>query len=285
MGLKVPLTSQKGDQMTDSLGAWSNAPLAYALAEVRTERLADINTFQPKLAGRFRDEYPLQRIMNTVKLLVTGSQVVIEPDQDTAWEFATTDNRTAVILRPNGLVLHATDYVGGSGPFLARLHRAVNVFAEEVPSVYINRLGLRFIDFVLPREGEVPEDYVDRRLNPDLKLAHQAECNMATSLAIYRMKSGQQLTLRYSRAFGKPEMPPDLGSLSLDPSHHMKPGRVKGDQPTAVLDTDCHRTFVPVERLDPAGVQKEFASIYEISFDTFMTAITDHAKKVWGATT
>lgn len=271
--------------MTDSLGAWSNAPLAYALAEIRTERLADINTFQPVLAGRFRDEYPLQRTMNTVKLLATGSQLVIEPDQDTAWEFATTDNRTAVILRPNGLVLHATDYVGGSEPFLARLHRAVSVFAEVVPSVYINRLGLRFIDFVLPREGEIPEDYVDRRLNPDLGLAHQqAVCDMATSLAIYRMKSGLQLTLRYTRALGKPEMPPDLGSLSLNPSHLMKPGHVKDSQPTAVLDTDCHRTFVTVDRLDPIRVQQEFASIYKISFDTFMKAITDHAKKVWGAT-
>lgn len=269
--------------MTDSLGAWGNAPLAYALAEIRTERLADIGAFQPKLAGRFRDEYPLQRIMNTVKLLATEGQLVIEPGQDTAWEFATTDNRTAVILRPNGLVLHATDYVGGSKPFLERIHRAISVFAEEVPSVYINRLGLRFIDFILPSEGEVPENYVDPQLNPVLKLPHKSECNMATSLAIYHVESGQQLTLRYTRALGKPEMPPDLGSLSLNPSHLMKPGHVKKNQPTAVLDTDCHRTYAPVVRLDPTLVQHEFASIYEVSFDTFVAAISNHAKKVWGA--
>jgi len=268
--------------MGDSLGAWGNAPLAYALAEVRTERLADLKNYQPKIAGRLRDEYPVQRASQAVKLVATGTQLVIEPDQDTAWEFATPDNRTAVILRPNGLVLHATAYID-SRDFLARLQRAVGVFAQEIPSIYVNRLGLRYIDFVLPREGEEPEAYVDRRLNPDLGLTKEASSITATSLAIYRMKSGEQLTLRYIRARGKPEMPPDLGMLSLDPSPLMKATDMKDDQPTAVLDTDCSRTYAPVERLDPGRVQEEFALIYEISFDAFMAAITDHAQNVWGA--
>lgn len=268
--------------MTDSLGAWGNAPLAYALAEVRTERLADIKNYQPKIAGRLRDEYPIQRTMQAAKLLATGSQIVIEPDQDTAWEFATPDNRTAVILRPNGLVVHATTYID-SRDFLGRLERAVRVFAEDVPSVYVNRLGLRYIDFVLPQEGEQPDAYVDRRLNPDLGLTKRASGITATSLAIYHMESGHQLTLRYVRAPGKPEMPPDLGTLSLDPSPLMKSTGVKDDQPTALLDTDCNLTYTPVDRLDPARVQQEFAKIYQVSFDAFMAAITDHARNVWGA--
>lgn len=268
--------------MTASLGAWGNAPLAYVLAEVRTERLADIKNYHPKVAGRFRDEYPVQRTMHGAKLVATGTQLVIEQDQDMAWEFATPDNRTAVILRPNGLVLHATAYID-SVDFLARLQRAVSVFAEEVPLVYINRLGMRYIDFVVPREGEDPEAYVDRRLNPDLGLTKQANGVTATSLATYRMDSGQQLTLRYVRAHGKPEMPPDLGMLSLDPSPLMKSGGVKDDQLTAILDTDCNLKYAPVVRLNPAQVQEQFASIHEVSFNAFMTAITDYARKVWGA--
>src|SRR2546426_12214873 len=99
--------------MTDSLGAWSNAPLVYALAEVRTERLADIKNYQAKFAGRLRDDgYPIQRTLQSAKLVASGTHVIFEPEQDAAvWEFATPDNKTAVMLRANGLVLHATHYV------------------------------------------------------------------------------------------------------------------------------------------------------------------------------
>ena len=108
--------------MANTLGAWGNAPLAYVLAEVRTELIADIKDYHPKLAGRLRDEYPIQRTMHAVRFVATGSQLLTEPEQDPAWEFATPDNRTAVILRTNGVVLHATAYKD-SRDFLASATR------------------------------------------------------------------------------------------------------------------------------------------------------------------
>jgi uncharacterized protein (TIGR04255 family) len=270
--------------MLDSLGAWSNAPLAYALAEVRTERLADIKNYQPNIAGKLRENYPIQKTMHATRLVATGAQIIVEADQDTAWEFATPDNKVAVILRPNGLVLHATAYED-SATFLKQLDDVVDVVASEVPAVYVNRLGLRYIDFVLPSSGEEPEAYVDRRLNPALQLLDSKEEVNATSLAVYRMKSGETLSLRYIRARGKPELPPDLGMLSLDPSRLMLPGIVKDSQPTALLDIDCNFTYTPVVRLDPTRAKEQFRLIYKISFNAFTSAITEHAKTVWGAKT
>ena len=272
-----------GEHVADSLGEWSNAPLVYVLAEVRTERLADVKEYQAKFAGRLRDAgYPIQRTMHAAKLVATGARVIFEPEQDAAWEFATPDNRTAVMLRPNGLVLHATAYKD-TAEFLERLEKVTKVFGDEIPSVYVNRLGLRYIDFVLPREGEAPEAYVDARLNPDLGVSKIPGGITATSLAIYPLKHGRQLSVRYTRARGKPEMPPDLGMLSLFPSPLMNPPSIDEQKPTAVLDTDCNLTYSPVERLDFGRVKKEFASMYDDIFTAFMTAITDHARRVWGA--
>lgn len=268
--------------MPDSLGAWTNAPLAYALAEVRTERLADLKTYQPKLAGRLREHYPLQRTMQTAKLVATGMQLLVEAEQDPAWEFASPDNRTALVLRPNGLVLHATAY-RDSLTFLGELDRAVKVFAEEVPSVFVARLGLRYVDFVLPRQGESPEDYVDRRLNPDLGLSDAPGDTNTTSLGVYRMPGGSVLSLRYVRARGKPDLPPDLGVLSLGPSPLMQSGVVSDKQPTALLDFDCNITYERVLRLDPGKLRDQFSAIYDVTFGAFIASITDHARKVWGA--
>ncbi len=269
--------------MTDRLGAWSNAPLAYALAEVRTERLSDIEEYQPKLAGRLRESYPIQRTTKTMNVISSRTQLVVEPSPDTAWEYATPDNRVAVILRANGLVLHATRYED-SRTFLTQLDDVVEAFAEEVPSVYVNRLGLRYIDFVLPRRGEVPEDYVDERLNPDLGLSDKTERVTTTSMSVYQMAPDIVLNLRYTRAHGQPELPPDLGVLSLDKSPLMTDG-VPDGRPTAVLDVDCQHTHAPIQRLEPGLESDRFASVYKISFDAFMIAITDHARKVWGART
>lgn len=268
--------------MAASMGAWSNAPLAYVLAEVRTELLADIKTYQPQLAGKFRDEYPIQRTMHAARLVATGTQLLSETAQDVAWEFATPDNQIAVIVRQHGLVLHATTYKD-SPDFLGRLQRAVKVIAEVVPSVYINRLGLRYVDFVLPRKGEEPEAYVDRRLNPDLGLFKKAGSPIVTSLAIYPVERGQ-LTLRYVRGQGKPVLPPDLGQPSLDPSPLMKPGLVEDTMPTAILDTDRILACSPVERIDADRVRQYFDLMRNDIAEAFKAAITDHARNVWGAT-
>lgn len=267
--------------MTDRLGAWTNAPLAYTLAEVRTERLADIEDYQPKLAGKLRDTYPIQRTMKTVNVITSGGQLVSEPSSDTAWEFATPDNRVAVMLRVNGLVLHATRYLD-SKTFLTQLGKVVEALEKEVPSVYVNRLGLRYIDFVIPSRGEDPEAYVDGRLNPDIGLSDVAERVTTASLSVYQMRSGAVLNLRYTRARGKPELPPDLSVLSLDKSPPMTE-KVAKTRPTAVLDIDCHQPYSPVKRLNTSREIDRFVSLREISSNAFTTAITDHARKEWGA--
>lgn len=267
----------------ETLGEWSNAPLVYVLAELRTERIADVKAYQAKFGERLRElGYPIQRTMHAAKLVATGHQMIFEPEQDAIWEFATPDNRTAVMLRSNGLVLHATAYKH-EVEFLTHLHAAIAVLAEEIPSVYINRIGLRYVDFVLPGKGEEPETYVDARLFPNLGLAKETSDVTSTSVAMYSMGKGRQLTLRYTRGCGKPELPPDLGMLSLDPSPLMNPSNVDSKSATAVIDTDCNLTYSPVEKMDAAKVQAQFESIYGDVFLAFNKAITGHARKVWGA--
>lgn len=269
--------------MTSSLGAWSNAPLAYVLAEVRTELVSNLKDYQPKIGGLFRGEYPVQRTMHVTRLVATENQLVVEPGNDAtmAWEFATPDNRIAVILRTTGIVLHATTYID-SKDFLSRLQRAIALVTKEVPSLYLSRLGLRYIDFILPQNNEAPEDYVDSRLNPDLGLSDRTGGAAATtSLAIYPVEGGN-LTFRYIRSPGKPELPPDLKNISLSPSGPMKWQPESESQITAVLDTDCVFTCSPV-KLDPKRVREQFDLMHRDVSRAFKTAITDHARNVWGA--
>ena len=258
----------------------ATAPLAYALAEVRTERLADIENYQPKLAGKLREAYPIQRTTKSMNIVSSGNQLVVQPSADTAWEYATPDNKIAVSVRTNGLVFHATRYTD-SRTFFDQLNHVVCVFTNEIPSIYANRLGLRYIDFVIPKKGDVPESYVNDRLNPDLGLSAVREGVTSTSGSIYQITDDTVLHVRYTRARGQPELPPDLSGLLLENSPLMTTVLDK-DFPTGVLDIDCHHNYKPVQKIDAARVREQFQFIYNKSFDAFEAAITKHARKEWG---
>lgn len=268
--------------MSESLGAWTNAPLAYVLAEVRTEQLADLKEYKSKLSAVFRSEYPIQRAMHSAKFVATNTGLQqVESDDQSAWEFATPDNYTGLILRPNGLVLHATKYID-SAEFLSRLYRAVEVVAREIPAVFVNRLGLRYVDFIVPNAGEQPEDYIDSRLNPVVDVIETTGTPRGMSLAVYPVPNGA-LTLRYVRGSGQPELPPDLSTFALEKSPLMKKEGLAPDQPTAIVDTDRVREFPKREPLDSTMVRREFTEMRRDVSSTFNALLTKHARKMWGA--
>lgn len=268
--------------MSEPLGAWKKAPLAYVLAEVRTEQIADLKEYKATLASTFRKEYPIQRMLQSARFVATSNGLQhVEPDDENAWEYATPDNHTGVIVRPNGLVLHATKYQTSEN-FLRRLHDVVAVMADIVPNVFVNRFGLRYVDFILPRKGEQPEQYIDQRLCPMLDLARGSGPITAMSLAVYPMDPGK-LTIRYVRSSGKPGLPPDLATFALEKSARMQEGLDDSGQATAIIDTDRIVEFSTRAELEPSFVVSKFKSMHADVSSSFKKIITDHARVAWGA--
>ncbi len=280
---KMARLGKIGDFMTERLGAWKKAPLAYVLAEVRTETLADLKSYQPDLAAAFRAQFPIQRTLVTARIIASSEGApTLEPSQEGAWELATPDNRVALILRPQGFVLHATTYKDHR-EFLGRFQEALTIIASKVPSIFVNRIGLRYVDFVIPNFGEIPEDYVDRRLNPHIEINSATGPAMAMSLTAYPMAQGR-LTLRYIRGAGQPQLPPDLATIALDKSPLMDVAGIAPDQATAIVDIDRTRDFATRELLNPSSLRQEFQRIRDEISNLFkQLIITPHARNAWGA--
>ena len=115
MMCKMARLGKIGNFMTERLGAWKKAPLAYVLAEVRIkETLADLKSYQPDLRRRLPAlSFRFKRTLVTARIVNASSEgaPTLEPSQEGAWELATPDNRLGLlILRPQGFVLHATTY-------------------------------------------------------------------------------------------------------------------------------------------------------------------------------
>ena len=269
--------------MTQRLGAWKKAPLAYVLAEVRTENLADLKSYESELAAAFRSHFPIQRTLVTARIVVSsGGSPIIEPEQDNAWEFASPDNRVALIIRPQGFVLHATTYKDHAD-FLGRFQDSLAMIASKVPSIFVNRIGLRYVDFIIPESGETPEQYIEGKLNPFIAMPAAKGTAVAMSLTVYPMTHGK-LALRYIRGAGQPQLPPDLSTIKLDKSPLMGMMKIESNQDTAIVDIDRTREFAKREPLDPVALRKDFQGIHdEISHLFTEILITKHAKEKWGA--
>lgn len=268
--------------MNASMGSWPRAPLAYVLAEVRTEQLADLGQYRAALSSAFRAKgYPIQRPLLSARILTSGEGVQsLEAQTDGAWEFAVPENNNALIVRPHGFVFHATKYVNHAD-FLERFRAALAVVQEIVPDVYVNRLGLRYVDFILPNKGEQPEAYVDSRLNPLLPISKSGQAVVAMSVVIYPMGDGG-LTVRYMRGAGLPDLPPELINIQLEKSEQMQRRDIEKDQPTAILDLDRISEIKKPVRLDSANLRERLQKLRDDVHDAFMNKIsTDHAKTTW----
>jgi len=179
-------------------------------------------------------------------------------------------------------LLHATTY-SGHVEFLGRFHDALKLIAGRIPAVFVNRLGLRYVDFIIPQPREAPEDYVDGRINPDLCIAKAPGVAAAMSLVVYPMPNGK-LTVRYIRGAGQPQLPPELSTIALEKSPLMDLRNIASEQPTAILDIDRGREFQTREGLDPDLVRAEFQGMHDDVSEAFKERIiTEHARKMWGA--
>lgn len=267
--------------MSAALGHWPNAPLAYVLAEVRFEPVLEIEKYVPPLQTRLRKNYPRFNRIEQVAVLQTASQQEVQSSSLQArlpprWEFGSDSNHVGVILLQHSLVFHTTTYE--TYPIFSQAWREVMTQVGEcIPNLFTKRIGLRYLDFILPNAGETPEDYaVDRlRCDPEPGLPYQSHHGL--TLAQYDLEKGS-LGVRYLRGTGQPKLPPDLAELSLHPSVIMQRA-VDAEQPTAVLDID--RFMELSAAYDVETLSGQFERLNDDVRKVFKALTTDHARTVW----
>ena len=96
----------------------NNAPIYYALAQVRFNTLAAIETFIPKIQESFRlAGYPDYQPIQTAHL-VFGHQQIAKPAVTTRYLFSNITRNSGFMLDPSFLTFQTTDY-DTFRPFLA----------------------------------------------------------------------------------------------------------------------------------------------------------------------
>lgn len=259
----------------------SNAPVYYALAQAQFNPVAAMAKYVDQIQDRLRREYPLYDTQQVTHLVIPapGQAQPTEPQiaHMVSWLITKSDRTAGFILTPSAITFHTTHYQTHN-EFLPELLRGLMAVHEEVTLDHVGRLGLRYLDAVLPRFGETVEQYLVGGL-------HGIEFNAARRYTMTESVLATEtrplcpngtLVARAHRMTAPLGFPPDMqpNGLMVNPKFALQ-------EPLehAVIDTDHFvegRMPIDMDRLE-----EQLVSLHGTIKDVFHAMTTDHARTMW----
>ena len=219
-----------------ALGKWPNAPLALVLAQVRFD--PEIDTEYEKVAARLKtalgERFPAMKAVRQVAHVfgnMPGSSMESKPNE-VGRELRSDDGRSALRLQ-DGVMTYTTSIYEDSQHFLSKWRSMLDCLCAS-GGVKVQRLGLRYVDFIIPAARKVPEDYFKDGFG---HLPHVFGEFAQTAFMSHEYARGtdRRMRVQFGRGFAQPSLPPDLdGSVALPPGLLEK----YTEGPSAVLDID-----------------------------------------------
>lgn len=250
----------------------SNAPLVFVLAQVKYSPILSMEQFIPAIQERVRKSFPKFRkgIIQALTIGPTDQAPVF--NQVTRWEFANKGSDTGFILQPDSFVFQTTNYQGFDD-FINNIQFALDQINLSADISLVERIGLRYIDAIDPKEGETLGDYIVpglsgfpiEPLNAKLLVSHTetvAQSALGTLLLKATTKTNGQV------------LPPDISPIGL-----ILQKTVSTETPSAIFDFDhfCERSM----EFSVNEVIKKITELHDITSQAFWGTVTPHAVEQW----
>lgn len=260
----------------------SNAPVFYALAQAQFNPVAAIAKYIDEVQDRLRREkYTLfePQQMTHLKFAVAPGQKPIEPTfaQTTSWLITKGDRTAGFILNASSITFHTTHYET-SAEFIPELLRGLEAVHQVATLAHVGRLGLRYLDAVLPRPGETVNQYLADGLHG---VPFEGNRKYTLSESVFSTMAGPvlpsgTLIARVHRMESPLGYPPDIAPHGLVP---MAKFDIKDVQTHAVIDTDH---FVEGQMpLDFDQLGKQLFDLHATIRLAFEATRTKYAQDAW----
>lgn len=185
------------------------------------------------------------------------------------------DRQTSVVVTEGFVVLQTTAYDDFES-FIAQLKAVISTVNDTVGGLLVERIGLRYVDAIVPKPGETWRQYVQPTLHgfdsPLFKESktlqlHQTVAETDVGHVIVRLYQNLEAAV----------LPPDLGTGALKAvTTQAKPGEV-----VTLVDVDSFTKFDSRE-YDAAEFETIAWKLKEGAYAMFADQIvTPHALKAW----
>lgn len=257
----------------------SNAPVYFTVAQVRFNPVLNLESYLPAIQDNlrimgfpdFRREV-FQQLVVSFGNSEAGKAPAPSFQPQARCIFGNIDGTTNFILENNALALQTSDYEVFE-KFSEMLMRGLGIVHEELKLDFTERVGLRYLDAVLPSEQESLVDYLAPEV---LGLSQKLDGNLSHSFGeTVTMSGAGKLVSRVIIQDGHVGLPPEMAQLApkLNPRFTQREGR------HAVIDTDAfreHREVFDLEKLEVT-----LAELHTEILRSFKVTVTPHAIKSW----
>jgi uncharacterized protein (TIGR04255 family) len=262
------------------MGQWAKAPLVFVLAQVRflpqtgvtPEGIRDAIT--NRIGSRFRTINQTNNL--GILLNLDGEANIAQTVTNFAGYDMLNDDVNGMVRIFNGALTYATTAYANSSLFQAEWMDILQSL-PEVGVTSINRLGLRYVDFVIPSEGHAPEDYVVkpwdyRGMTPLPGSSGLPEMNVSMMDIPY---PEGRMRVQFMRGIGTPNLPADLQGM-LPPATNNETSEVGL---CGIIDTD--RWMDGSHPPDVAALGVKIRLMHTDLSNAFRAMITPLAKREW----
>ena len=264
------------------MGKWRNAPVVYVIVQVRFSPVLSLKTYIPQIQEYFRrNGFPAFESQFNFQLAFSvpppaepePATPAIPVERTLSYVFSNRDRSQSFVLEQNGLTFHVTDYLDFSwflDLFLMQLERINEVISPDSSE----RIGLRYIDAVLPKSGSEVKEYL---IPAVLGLSDQpVEGSLQHTYSETILLKGNTSTVsRVIVRNGQIAFPPDMAALPVLINSRFT--EYRGTH--ALVDTDSFQTIH-----SPMDVQKLRTTLHDLHGrveEAFNAVTTDFARTDW----
>jgi uncharacterized protein (TIGR04255 family) len=270
------------------MGKWKNAPVVYVIVQVRFSPVLSLRTYIPQIQEHFRrNGFPAFESRFNFQLALTvppppaaAPQAEPEPaapaipvERTVAYVFSNRDRSQSFMLEQNGLTLQVTDYLDFEW-FLDLFLTHQDQVNEVIGPDSSERIGLRYIDAVLPKPDTKVKEYL---IPAVLGLSEEpVEGTLQHSYSETVLLSGNTSTVsRIVVRNGQIGFPPDMGALPVV----INPRFTEYRGSHALVDTD---SFQMVHRpMELQSLRSTLQHLHDSVEKVFNAVTTDFARADW----
>ena len=168
----------------------------------------------PKIQDALRKKgYPrlnIRNIQNSVQD-AQGQQQKVEFRHQ--WEFVDKESRASILIDAGGITYQVTKY-DVFETLISAFEEALDVFTQYVEPDLVMRIGIRYVDLVIPKEGKQIRDYFSSSLR-GFQFHESVERDAFFTETVCKTGSNSKFIHRYVEALKGFAFPPDLLPVSL----------------------------------------------------------------------
>ncbi|MEI7842411.1 MAG: TIGR04255 family protein [Gallionellaceae bacterium] len=252
-----------------------NPPVYLTLAQVRFNPILKLADFLPGIQENFRHAgYTDFESKNLISIQVTmqDGQPTPTPIQQERFQFGNAEKTHMFILDGQSLTLQSTNY-GQFETFSACFLKGLNIVNDIVKLAFTERVGLRYLDRVMPQDGETIEQYLVEQVH-GLTSRLSGKPLYSYTEAMNEIENIKLLS-RVAIQDGPLAFPPDLqpGNMRVTERFLSHTGK------SAILDNDG---FVEGrEAFSAKAVADHLDAIHKVIGAAFKTTATPYAFSAW----